>query len=123
MEWMLLALEYYVKHCGKNTDGTKKSQITSLIIAKNVRVPCQAKDVINKIQNLEKLFKNAWDYASSVTGSGVKEDDPDTFQKKLEDKCIYYFALLPIMGDCSSNSPKANSDCLDEEDEEELQDL
>ena len=114
---------------GKNNEGTKKSQyalqIAALINAKNMKVNRTAKDVINKIQYLEKSFKNAWEYANSVTRAGVREDDPETSEAKLEEKCYYYMDLLPIMGDQSGNNPGVNSNLLDHssKDEEELEDL
>ena len=57
--------------------------------------------------------------------AGVKEDDPDTFEAKLEEKCYYYTDLLPILGDRSGNNPGINSDLLDHlsKDEGELEDL
>ena len=128
MEW-LLTPGNYARYRGKNNEETKKSQyalqIAALINAENVKVNRTAKDVINKIQYLEKSFKSAWDYANSVTGAGVREDDPETFEAKLEEKCYYYTDLLPIMGDRSGNNPGINSDLLDNssEDEEELEDL
>ena len=82
-----------------------------------------AKDVINKIQHLEKSFRLAWEYARKVTGAGVKENDPASFEQKIESTCFYYYDLLPIMGDRSSNNPKGSSDNLDDDEEEEIIDL
>ena len=127
LDW-LLTPGNYAKYRGKNNDGMKKTQfalqIADLINREKVKIHRLPKDVINKIQHFEKTFKLAWDYAHSVTGAGLKEDDPTSFQEKIEAKCFYYYDLLPIMGDRSSNSPKGCSDDLDDDDnDDEIIDL
>ena len=96
MDWILTPGNYS-KYRRENNNGAKKSQfalqVAGLINKGKTKVERTAKDVINKIQHLEKSFKLAWEYVKKVTGTGVKENDPASFEQKIESKY-----LLPIMG-------------------------
>jgi hypothetical protein len=65
--------------------------------------------VQSKIQHIEKTFKEAYTFATSETGAGLKETDEGTFHDAVKKKCPYYFDLLDIMSDRASSKPKATS--------------
>ena len=70
------------------------------------------KQVLNKIDHIQKCFKRAHDFATSETGEGLKENDPATFQEKVEQKCPWYDDLLPVMADRASAKPRCTNDDL-----------
>ena len=85
------------------------------------------KNVLNKIQHIEKTFREAHNFATSETGAGLKEGDTGTFEEDVKRKCPYYFELVDIMADRASSKPKATSyDLLsngeDDDDDEEADD-
>jgi hypothetical protein len=114
----------YNKFCGKHNNGTKKIQFANNLAEKMSRETNSqrnAKNVLNKIQHIEKTFKDAHLFASSETGAGLKEDDEGTFEDSVKKKCPYYFDLLDIMADRASSKPKATS--YDDSEESEVFDI
>jgi hypothetical protein len=110
----------YTKYCGKNNNGIKKIQYCTQLAEKMSRetnTQRNAKNVQSKIQHIEKTFKDAYTFASSETGAGLKEGDVGTFEDAVKKKCPYYFDLLDIMQDRASSKPKATS--YDDSDESE----
>ena len=112
----------YTKFRGKGNNGTTKLRFAQIIAAKmnaaEVKIPRDAKQVLNKMKHLEDTFRRAYDFANSETGAGCKE--AGTFEEEVQKTCPVYFDLLPIMSDRASAKPKSLSDDLglssDEED-------
>jgi hypothetical protein len=115
MDW-ILSPGNYSKYRGKNNDGVKKNQFALKIAQKcnaaGVKVTRDAKQVINKIKWLEDGFRDADRFVNSETGAGIKDNDPQSFEEKVEGICKYYYDLLPVMGDRAGNKPKKTSDDL-----------
>ena len=71
---------------------------------------------VKKIQELEPKFVQAHDWANN-TGQGVREqDEEETFENLVRQRCRWYFDLLPIMGDRSKAAPLVTTDDLMESD-------
>jgi hypothetical protein len=102
----------YNQFCGKHNNGIKKKQFCARLAQKmsnetnSIR---EAKNVMNKIQHIEKQFKEAHSFATSETGSGIKENDEGTFKDAVRKKCPYYFDIIDVMSDRASSKPKATS--------------
>jgi hypothetical protein len=113
----------YSKFCGKHNDGVKKREFCNtlaLTMNSNTRSKRDAKNVLSKIQHVEKRWREAHNFATSETGAGIKEKDGDEqFRDIVLRKCPYYWDLLDVMQDRASSAPKLTSyDDDDEEDEE-----
>jgi hypothetical protein len=86
--------------------------IAATIKAAGVRKELSAKDIMNKIGYIEESFKRARDWAEN-TGQGVKESGGHaSFEKKVRDRCKWYFDLYPIFGARSSSQPRMTSETL-----------
>jgi hypothetical protein len=112
----------YVKFCGKNNGGLKKIQICNQLaeqISNETTSKRDGKNVLSKIQHIERTFRDAHVFATSETGAGVKENSEGTFEEIVKKKCPYYYDLLDIMSDRASAKPKATSYDLLEDDVEE----
>jgi hypothetical protein len=122
LDWWM-AEGNYSKYCGKNNQGVKKVQFCNTlaeIMSKETSSTRTAKNVQNKIQHIEKTFKEAHNFANSETGAGLREQDEGTFEEAVKRYCPYYYDLLPIMQDRASSKPKATSyDSSEESDEAE----
>ena len=107
----------YSKFCGKNNDGVKKIQFCNNIAAKiseETTTTRDGKSVLNKIQHIERTFKEAHNFAESETGAGIRENDGETtFQDLVKKKCPFYYDIYDIMIDRASTRPKATSYELD----------
>jgi hypothetical protein len=128
IEWWMTEGNYS-KFCGKHNNGIKKIQFCETL-AQKIRESTNsttrdAKNVLNKIQHLERTFKLAHIFAESETGAGLEAADPLGFEEAVKKKCPYYYDLLPIMIDRASTQPKATSynldmdDSLDNEEEQD----
>lgn len=73
------------------------------------------KNVLNKIQHIEKTFHDAHGFATSETGASTKEDNKGTFDDAVKRKCPHCFDLLPVMSDRASSKPKATSPDVDDD--------
>jgi hypothetical protein len=125
LDWWM-AEGNYVKFCGKNNGGVKKKQICNALAEKmsnETNSKRDAKNVLSKIQHIERSFREAHIFATSETGAGVKADDEGNFKEIVEKKCPYYYDLVDIMSDRASAKPKATSYDLDEENEEDVSDI
>jgi hypothetical protein len=123
LDWWM-AEGNYNKFCGKNNNGIKKIQYCQRLaekMSRETKTPRNSKNVMNKINHIEKTFKDAHIFASSETGAGLKGDDEGTFEDALKKKCPYYFDLLDIMADRASSKPKATS--YDDSEESEVVDV
>ena len=74
----------------------------------------------NKIETLEKQFRDAHDWATA-TGAGVRDEENGqaSFDKVVKKKCLDYYDLKPIMQDRAASKPKVTSDNLDTTDEDD----
>ena len=56
-----------------------------------------AKNVLNKIQHIEQVFKEAHGFAVSETGAGITEEqDQSTFEDLVKKKCLYYYNIWKL---------------------------
>jgi hypothetical protein len=102
----------YNKFCGKNNQGLKKIQFANQlaeIMTRETKSKRDGKNVLNKIQHIEKTFKEAHNFATSETGAGLQERDVGSFKDAVMKKCPYYDHILEIMSDRASSKPKATS--------------
>jgi hypothetical protein len=104
----------YNKYCGKNTDGAQKSTVANALALemqqKTTSKDRTGKQVQSKITHVEKAFRSAYQYATSVTGAGLKAGDPASFEEKLNQKCPFYFTLEPIMMDRAGTEPRVTNE-------------
>ena len=90
-----------------------------MINSKQVRIRRHPKDILSKIQHLEKTFKDASDWINN-TGQGVaNEEQFDAYVKKL---CPYYDDLKPIMEDITGSRPRADTDQIFDGENKSLED-
>ena len=84
-------------------------EIAQLITDSGVVLPRDEKQVRNKIQHLERQFREAFDFANTQTGAGLLENDRGNFDSVLLQKCSHYFDLLEVFSDRASSKPKATN--------------
>ena len=76
--------------------------------------------IIKKIQELKTKFVQAHNWANN-TGQGVREQDgEETFENLVCQRYLWYFDLLPIMGDRSKASPPVMTDDFLESDADSI---
>ena len=113
LDWLLFPGNYNDKWRGKDNKGLNKKQvameIAQLINDSGVLVSRDHKAVKNKIQHLERQFREAYDFANTETGAGLKEQDGVLFDDAVMQKCPHYFDLLDIFSDRASSKPKATN--------------
>lgn len=112
-DWILFPGNYANKWRGKDNKGQKKKQVAT-DIAKTINdagvlVPRDDRQVRNKIQHLERQFREAFDFANTETGAGLLEKDVGAFDDAVLQKCPNYFDLLEIFSDRASSKPKATN--------------
>ena len=111
----------YSKFCGKNNNGIKKTQFCAQLAQKmssETLTTRDGKNVLSKIQHIERTFREAHNFATSETGAGIQENDNSTFEEAVKKKCPYYYELLDVMCDRASSKPKATSYNLEESEDE-----
>ena len=113
LDWLLTPGNYTNKWKGKDNKGVSKKQ-TAATIARmmneaGVKVERDGKQVLNKIQHLERQFRDAYDFCNTETGQGLEENDPEGFEGAVRKICLYYFDLLEIFGDHACAQPKITS--------------
>jgi hypothetical protein len=110
LDWILTPGNYTNKWRGKDNKGINKRQVAAMIAdlinKAGVVVERDAKQVINKIQHLERQFRDAYDFCNTETGQGLQENDPQGFDDAVRKICPYYFDLEDIFGDRASTQPK-----------------
>ena len=83
------------------------------------------KNVLNKIQHIERAFKEAHGFAVSETSAGIMEEQGQSTFKDLVKKCPYHYNILEVMIDRASTRPKITSYDLvhteNDSDEEQLE--
>jgi hypothetical protein len=108
----------YSKFCGKHNDGVKKKQFAAALATKMTAETSSKRDsknVLNKIQHIEKKWREAHNFATSETGAGILESDGATsFEELVKGKCPYYYELLEVMQDRASTAPKVTNYAEDE---------
>lgn len=111
----------YSKFCGKHNDGIKKKEFAASLATKmteETSTKRDSKNVLNKIQHIEKKWREAHNFATSETGAGILESDgAASFEELVKGKCPYYYDLLEVMQDRASTAPKITNY---EEDEAEV---
>eukprot|EP00980_Cylindrotheca_fusiformis_P022064 scaffold8960_cov91-Cylindrotheca_fusiformis.AAC.4 len=111
----------YAKFCGKHNDGTKKTAYCASLAETMTRETLSkrdAKNVSNKIQHIERKWREAHNFATSETGAGIQaRDGVSSFQEIVKKKCPYYYDLLEIMGDRASSQPQCTN--YDDDDNED----
>lgn len=109
----------YSKFCGKNNDGVKKIQFCNTLAEKMTRETRSERDgkqVLSKIQHVERSFRQAHNFVTSETGAGIKEKDGVAhFEDLVRKKCPHYYDLVDVMADRASSKPKATNYELDDE--------
>jgi hypothetical protein len=114
MDWMLEEGNYS-KYCGKDNNGVRKQHFASQLAVKMKELTLStnrtAKQVMEKIRQIEDSFRDAHIFATSETGAGIQEKQGDeTFKDIVRKKCSYYYELLEIMADRSGSKPKVTND-------------
>ena len=84
-------------------------EIAEVINDAGVLVPRDEKQVRNKIQHLERQFRDAYDFANTETGAGLMETDGVLFDDAVMQKCNHYYDLLDLFSDRASSKPKATN--------------
>lgn len=118
LDWILTPGNYTNKWRGKDNKGVNKKQVAAMIAdlinKAGVVVERDAKQVTNKIQHLERQFRDAYDFCNTETGQGLQANDPEGFDGAVRKICPYYFDLEDIFGDRASTQPKIlSTDNLD----------
>jgi hypothetical protein len=112
LDWMTTQGNYS-KYCGKDNNGVRKQHFAAKLATKmsnETSSERNAKQVQEKIWQLEESFREAHTFATSETGAGIQsEQGNDTFQDIVKRKCPYYYELCDIMADRSSTEPKATN--------------
>ena len=126
MDW-LTEEGNYSRFRGKDNKGTRKLaygiQLSNKMKAAGCRVHRSPEAVVKQIQEIEKKFIKAHDWANN-TGQGVKERDGEqTFDNLVRSRCKWYFELAPIMADRSKAKPKCTTETLGQRLMDELSNL
>ncbi len=84
--------------------GLTKTEIATnlakMLNDSGVKVHHTTRTVRCKIENIESQMRLAFDWESSVTGSGLKERDPQgSFHESLLQKCKYFDVLADTFRD------------------------
>ena len=101
---------------GEDGSGVTKSVLHGQIVTLLKREGIYSKtplDVANKINNLEKGFKEASDWIAN-TGQGVLENSKDDFETYVKKKWPLFRTLEPIFGDHATIRPLTVVDTLDQ---------
>lgn len=90
LDWMTTEGNYS-RFCGKDNNGVSKQQFAS-ILAEKMRAETtsdtrNAKQVLDKIQRVESSFREAFEFANSVTGAGIQDSQgQESFQDLVRKK-------------------------------------
>jgi hypothetical protein len=112
LDWWM-AEGNYVRFCGKQNEGVKKISFCNMLadkMSKETSSKRNGKNVLSKIQHIQRSFREAHNFAESETGAGILENDGETtFENIVKRKCPYYYDIKDIMIDRASTKPKASS--------------
>ena len=120
LDWWM---EYgnYSRYCGKNNDGVKKKRFCDSLaekMSKETLTNRDSKSVKSKIEHIERAWRKAHEFATSVTGAGIQEQDGvEKFEELVKKKCFCYYDLLDIMQDRASSKPKVTNYDLEDDDD------
>jgi hypothetical protein len=94
LDWMLEEGNYS-RYCGKDNNGVRKQLFASLLAAKmKAEILSEgrtAKQVMEKIRQLEDSFREAHAFANPETGAGIQEKQGnESLQDIVKMKCVYY---------------------------------
>jgi hypothetical protein len=96
IHWMTKNKEGNFARFRGNKEGKTKlaicQELAVLMAAENVKGDRAAKNILDKIQSIERAFKIAYDWANN-TGQGV--DDVESFANALKKRCYFYYELEP----------------------------
>ena len=110
LDWITTSDNYNRYRGGEGQQGEKKSsvaqEIARFILDQGITTSRTAKDVMEKIQSLEKEHPAAIDWQNG-TGAGVEAGSVKEYVVKL---CPYFDILDPIMKDKPSMQPSAKFD-------------
>lgn len=113
LDWLMFPGNYNDKWRGKGNKGQKKKQvameIAQVINDAGVLVKRDDRQVRNKIQHLERQFRDAYDFANTETGAGLLKEDQVVFDDAVMQKCSNYYDLLDIFSDRASSKPRATN--------------
>ena len=112
MKW-LLEEGNYTRYCECKHGMTKKKfaeQIVEIIKDAGIWSNRDDKQVRNKIEYLQRQFRQTHDWATKSTGQGVKEGNPLNWENTIRGKFPFYFDLLNVMGTRASGSPIIDSE-------------
>eukprot|EP00980_Cylindrotheca_fusiformis_P021323 scaffold8212_cov93-Cylindrotheca_fusiformis.AAC.3 len=104
LDWWTTEDNYARFRSNNKQDGiTKREHCASLaeIMTQETLSKRDAKNVMNKIQHVEKKWNEAHNFATSETGAELQARDggASIFEEVVKKKCPYYYDLLEIMGD------------------------
>jgi hypothetical protein len=103
----------YSKYCGKDNNGVRKQHFATILankMTKETSSERNAKQVQEKIRQLEESFREAHVFETSETGTGIQsEQGNETFQGIVKKKCPSYYEMSDIIADRSSTEPKATN--------------
>jgi hypothetical protein len=109
LDW-ILEEGNYSRYRGKSNNGVKKQHVCTMLAVKmeqETKSSRNAKQVMSKIDYLEKSFKVAHNFSTSETGTGIEKDNGlETFKQAVLKKCPYYYELTAIMADRSATQPR-----------------
>ena len=115
VDW-LMTPGNYEKYRGHNNKGVRKKDfariISERINAAGVRKERTYKDVVNKIDSLQKNFKDAVDWTHTKTGEGLLETDTCSYEQKVLKFCPYYYDIYDIFQDRANARPHFTTDNL-----------
>jgi hypothetical protein len=116
----------YARFCGKKNDGLRKIQFCANLAAKissETMVTRDSKSVLNKIQHIERSFKEAHTFAELRDWCRHQGDGWRSKLSRLgEKKCPFYYDIYDVMIDCASTRPKTTHYELvvDDDDEDDI---
>jgi hypothetical protein len=122
LDWLTVEGNYNKYKGGDEHSGIGKKCYAAVIInemnGKGI-IHRKVNDVITKIDNLEKEFKEASDWLAN-TGQGVT--DENNLREAVLKRCAHYYELEPVMADRASTRPLLTNEGSDDSNDEEEKD-
>ena len=111
IDWLITG-DNYANYCGPKNGESKHSiafRLSEMLKDKGVTVDRTPRSIEAKISQIEQSFKKAYKWTQQ-TGVGVKEDDPEGFEKAVLRRCSYFNDLENVMARRSKVKPLCTSD-------------